>query len=177
MRIAPVWIDLFDQAEVNKRCAFNRYRSNQISRRNRDARTGFGRNRRRPQQYQKDESALEDSSPLGCKHMQGPMENYTRPVQRLNRDGSELRAHLPTSWDWTRPVEHCMFTAVQVPTNAFIHFDYMRDNKYIVCGAKRGRSDAYGSCRGGGSRQGRRSSIEQCIREGLRNRGTKRRYY
>src|SRR5207248_375420 len=177
LRIAPVWIDMFDQAEVNKRRTFNRHRSNQISGRNRDARTGFGRNRRRPQQYQKDEAALEDSSPFGYTHWQRPVGNYTWPVEQLNRNRSELRARLRTSWDWTRPVEHCMFTAVQVPTNAFIHFDYMRGNEYIVCGATRGRSDAYGSRRGSGSGQRRRSSIEQCIREGLRNRGTKRGHY
>ncbi len=124
--IAPVWIDMFDQAKVNKRRAFNRHRSNQISRRNRDARTGFGRNRRRPKEYQNYDPAL--ASPFGCAHMQDPVANYIRRFEQFNRGRIELRAHLRTSWDWTGPVEHCMFTAVQVPTNAFIHFDYMRGN-------------------------------------------------
>src|SRR6059058_2977770 len=175
LRIAPVWIDMFDQAEVNKRRTFNRHRSNQISGRNRDARTGFGRNRCRPKEYQNYDPAL--ASPFGCAHMQDPVANYIRRFEQFNRGRIELRAHLRTSWDWMGPVEHCMFTAVQVPTNAFIHFDYMCGNEYIVCGATRGRSDAYSSYRGGGSRQGRSSSIEQCIREGLRNRGTKRGHY
>ena len=46
----------------------------------------------------------------------------------LNTAGTELRARSCPSRDWTRRVERCTLNAVQVPTNAFIHFDYMRGN-------------------------------------------------
>jgi hypothetical protein len=70
-----------------------------------------------------------------------------------------------------------MFKAVQVRTDAFIHFDFVLRNQYIVCGATGGRPDRYRSRRSGSSGEGRRSSIEQCICESLRNRGAKRRHY
>ncbi len=58
--------------------------------------------------------------------MQGLVANYMTLIQWLKRDRIEVRPHLRTSGEWTRPVEHCVFNAVQVATNAFIHFDYMR---------------------------------------------------
>src|SRR5437762_12135854 len=121
---------MFDQAEVNKRRAFNRHRSNQISGRNRDVRTGFGRNRCRPKEYQNYDPAL--ASPFGCAHMQDPVVKYIRRFEQFNRGRIELRARLCTSRDWTRLVEHCMFNAVQVPTNAFIHFDRSEERRVWI---------------------------------------------
>jgi hypothetical protein len=53
-----------------------------------------------------------------------------------------------------------MFKAVQIQTDAFVHFDLVLCNQYIVCGATGGRPDRYRSRRSGSSGQGRRSSIE-----------------
>src|SRR5207245_11597127 len=93
---------------------------------------------------------------------------------KSNRITIKLRGRLCATRRWTRPVEHCMFHAVQVPTNAFIHFELVCCNQYIVCSATGGCPEPYCSCCSGRGGQGRCSPMEQCVRKSLRGRRTER---
>src|SRR5216684_1601766 len=74
---------------------------------------------------------------------------------------------------WTFGVEHCTVDAVQIRTDAFIvdlSFVYSpRHDVDLGCAAARSTGGHLNcSCRLGGTRQGRRASVEQRFRESFR---------
>src|SRR5439155_13587062 len=177
LRIAPVWIDMFDQAQVDQRIALNGDRANQFLGRDGDARRRLRANRYRPKQYQKHDACREDEPPLERTHKHSWAGNYTRFVKKCSTATIELRAHLSVSRNWTCPVERCMFSAVQIQTDALSHFVPVRCIQYIVRSATRGRPNFQCSSGCGGGREGRRSPTEQCFCQSLRNRGAERCHY
>src|SRR6266566_9364797 len=155
----------------------NRHRPNQFFGRDRDARRLFGANGYSPKQDQNHNACGKDESPLELAHKQGRDPTYTSFVKQSRTASTEPRWRFCVSRDWTCPVERCMFSAVQIPTHAFIHLVPVRCTQYIVCGATRGRPNFQCSCCCGGGRQGRGPSVEQCFCESVRNRGAERCHY
>ncbi|PYI63411.1 MAG: hypothetical protein DMF07_10290 [Verrucomicrobia bacterium] len=94
LRIAPVWIDMFDQAQVDQRIALNGDRANQFLGRDGDARRRLRANRYRPKQYQKHDACREDEPPLERTHKHSWAGNYTRFAKKCSTATIELRAHL-----------------------------------------------------------------------------------
>src|SRR6266481_2059554 len=164
---------MLDQAQVDQRIALNGDSPNQFLGRDRDSRRRLGTNVDRPKQYQKSDACRKDESLLKRAHKQGWARKYTTFVKECSTSATGLRARLRVSWHWTYPVERCILSAVQIPTDAFIHFYPVRCTQYIVCDDTRGRPNVQCSpeCFRGGGRKGRGSSIEQCLCKSLRNRG------
>ena len=94
LRIAPVWIDVLDQAQVDQRIALNRDGPNQFLGRDGDTRRRLGANGDRPKQYQKYDACPKDESPLKRAHKKGWAEKYTSFVKECSTSATKLRAGL-----------------------------------------------------------------------------------
>src|SRR6266516_1841521 len=111
----------------------NRHCPNQFFGRDRDARRLFGANGYSPKQDQNHNACGKDKSHFELANKQGRDPTYTSFVKQSRTASTEPRGRFCVSRDWTCPVERCMFSAVQIPTHAFIHLVPVRCTQYIVC--------------------------------------------